>query len=86
MIKDREFIYVLPFPAILGKEEILSYHILSTYTFNAGMIYQNSAEGGVAPAGAEVTAPTIRMWLLNKFISFLAVLSGKVIKIKTRII
>ena len=38
---------------------------------------QNSAEGGVAPAGAKVTGATIRTWLLNKLISFLAVLSCK---------
>ena len=36
---------------------------------------KNSAEGVIAPAGAKVTGATIRMWLLNKFISFLAVLS-----------
>ena len=35
---------------------------------------QNSVKGGIAPAGAEVTRPTIRTWLLDKFISFLAVL------------
>ena len=40
-------------------------------------IYKNSAEGGVAPAGAKVTGAIIRMLLLNKFISFLAVLSWK---------
>ena len=38
---------------------------------------KNSAEGVIAPAGAKVTGATIRMWLLNKFISFLAVLSWK---------
>ena len=38
---------------------------------------QNSSEGGVAPAGAKVTGAIIRPWLLNKFISFLAVLSWK---------
>ena len=38
---------------------------------------KNSAEGGVAPAEAKVTGATIRTWLLNKFISFLAVLSWK---------
>ena len=38
---------------------------------------KNSAEGVIAPAGAKVTEATIRMWLLNKFISFLAVLSWK---------
>ena len=38
---------------------------------------KNSAEGVVAPAGAKVTGATIRMWLLNQFISFLAVLSWK---------
>ena len=39
---------------------------------------KNSAEGVIAPAGAKVTpGATIRMWLLNKFILFLAVLSWK---------
>ena len=40
-------------------------------------IDKNSAEGVIAPAGAKVTGATIRMWLLNKSISFLAVLSWK---------
>ena len=40
-------------------------------------IYKNSAEGVIAPAGAKVTGATIRTWLLNKFISFLAVLTWK---------
>ena len=39
--------------------------------------YKNSAEGVIAPAGAKVTGATIWMWLLNKFISFLAVLTWK---------
>ena len=39
--------------------------------------YKNSAEGVIAPAGAKVTGATIRMWLLNKFISFLTVLTWK---------
>ena len=34
-------------------------------------------EGGGAPAGAKVTRTTIKTRLLNKFISFLAVLSWK---------
>ena len=38
---------------------------------------KNSVEGIIAPAGAKVTGATIRIWLLNKFISFLAVLSWK---------
>ena len=38
---------------------------------------KNSAEGVIAPAGAKVTGASIRMWLLNKFISFLAVLTWK---------
>ena len=38
---------------------------------------KNSAEGVIAPAGAKVTGATIRMWLLNKFISYLAVLTWK---------
>ena len=41
------------------------------------LLYKNSAEGVIAPAGAKVRGATIRMWLLNKFISFLAVLSWK---------
>ena len=40
-------------------------------------INKNSAEGGVAPAGEKVTGATIRMWLLNEFISFWAVLGWK---------
>ena len=47
-------------------------HLYSTLLYN-----KNSVEGVVAPAGAKVTGATIRMWLLNKFISFLAVLSWK---------
>ena len=38
---------------------------------------KNSAEGVIAPAGAKVTGATIRTWLLNKFISFLAVFTWK---------
>ena len=38
--------------------------------------HKNSAEGVIAPAGAKVTGASIRMWLLNKFISFLAVLTS----------
>ena len=38
---------------------------------------KNSAEGVIAPAGAKITGASIRMWLLNKFISFLAVLTWK---------
>ena len=38
---------------------------------------KNSAEGVIAPAGAKVTGATIRTWLLNKIISFLAVLTWK---------
>ena len=41
------------------------------------ILNKNSAEGVIAPAGAKVTGATIRMWLLNKFISFLAVLTWK---------
>ena len=40
-------------------------------------VNQNSTEGSVTPAGAKVTGATIRTWLLNKFISFLAVLDWK---------
>ena len=47
---------------------------------------QNSTNGSVAPAKAKVTGATIRTWLLNKFISFLAVLGWKSDKLKTRII
>ena len=38
---------------------------------------QNSLDGGVASVGAKVTGATIKPWLLNKFISFLAVLGWK---------
>ena len=41
---------------------------------------KNSAEGVIAPAGAKVTGATIRTWLLNKFISFLAYLENWVEK------
>ena len=40
-------------------------------------IDKNFPEGVVAPAGAKVRGATIRTWLLNKFISFLVVLSWK---------
>ena len=46
----------------------------------AGNLFErnkNSTEGVIAPAGAKVTGATIRTWLLNKFISFLAVLTWK---------
>ena len=47
---------------------------------------KNSAEGVGAPAGAKITGATIRTWLLNKFISFLAVLSWKTgLKKKSRL-
>ena len=36
-----------------------------------------SAEGVIAPAGEKVTGATIKTWLLNKFISILAV--GKLV-------
>ena len=39
--------------------------------------HKNSAEGVIASAGAKVTGATIRTGLLNKFISFLAVLTWK---------
>ena len=45
--------------------------------YDANPVNKNSAEGVIAPAGAKVTGATIRMWLLNKFISFLAVLTWK---------
>ena len=61
--------------------ESFSKHIFSHLLkgcFNLLIIYnKNSAEGVVAPAGAKVTGATIRTWLLDKFISFLAVLSWK---------
>ena len=48
------------------------------WLFSLVVDYKNSAEGVIAPAGAKVTGATIRMWLLNKFISFLAVLTWKI--------
>ena len=50
-------------------------HIYTNYDINP--LNKNSAEGVIAPAGAKVTGASIRMWLLNKFISFLAVLTWK---------
>ena len=55
----------------LSHQGLLNHHLLSYQK------YKNSAEGVIAPAGAKVTGATIRMWLLNKFISFLAVLTWK---------
>ena len=54
----------------------LTWHLVLFYISTK---YHNkkSAEGIIAPAGAKVTGATIRMWLLNKFISFLAVLTWK---------
>ena len=53
--------------------------IVMDFSENYGCVYQNknSAEGVIAPAGAKVTGASLRMWLLNKFISFLAVLTWK---------
>ena len=45
--------------------------------FEKFKLNKNSAEGVIPPAGAKVTGATIRTWLLNKFISFLAVLTWK---------
>ena len=47
------------------------------YFWRYALDNKNSAEGVIAPAGAKVTGATIRTWLLNKFISFLAVLTWK---------
>ena len=52
-------------------------HITYQASFSLKKKNKNSAEGVIAPAGAKVTGATIRMWLLNKFISFLAVLTWK---------
>ena len=65
-----------------GRGEVSSslLHQIFTVLSNAIIIQnknKNSAEGVIAPAGAKVTGASIRMWLLNKFISFLAVLTWK---------
>ena len=52
-------------------------HLYTDTGYKNKILYKNSAEGVIAPAGAKVTGATIRTWLLNKFISFLAVLSWK---------
>ena len=52
-------------------------NVTRCFTFCLKFGNKNSAEGVIAPAGAKVTGATIRMWLLNKFISFLAVLTWK---------
>ena len=49
----------------------------SNGTVSTKIYDKNSTEGVIAPAGAKVTGATIRTWLLNKFISFLAVLTWK---------
>ena len=49
----------------------------TSHSFQSPDKDKNSAEGVIAPAGAKVTGATIRMWLLNMFISFLAVLTWK---------
>ena len=54
-----------------------NFHNMFAFFPHQALSNQNSTEGGVAPAGAKVTGATIRTWLLNKFISFLAVLSWK---------
>ena len=56
-----------------GLDEVTSNQRISITLYK----YKNSAEGVIAPAGAKVTGATIRTLLLNKFISFLAVLSWK---------
>ena len=58
-------------------DEILSITIQFFHLELNTELNKNSAEGIIAPAGAKVTGATIRMWLLNKFISFLAVLTWK---------
>ena len=51
-------------------------HLFSKNISIYAIFNNNSAEGVIAPAGAKVTGTKIRR-LLNKFISFLAVLSWK---------
>ena len=55
----------------------LAIFLWENLNYIAWYTYKNSAEGVIAPAGAKVTGATIRTWLLNKFISFLAVLTWK---------
>ena len=56
---------------------LISNHLSRSETLSLPKYDKNSAEGVIAPAGAKVTGATIRMWLLNKFISFLAALTWK---------
>ena len=58
--------------SILGRKRGYYVGLFTQQKYN-----KNSAEGVIAPEGAKVRGVTIRMWLLNKFISFLAVLSWK---------
>ena len=59
----------------MGRSKIKQSVMVKQYC--EGGLNKNSAEGVIAPAGAKVTGATIRTWLLNKFISFLAVLTWK---------
>ena len=59
-----------------GGGEVVMLHDCSISRVSS-FIDKNSAEGVIAPAGAKVIGATIRAWLLNKFISFLAVLTWK---------
>ena len=58
-------------------KSIVRPHLEYALTVWSPIYNKNSAEGVIAPAGAKVTGASIRMWLLNKFISFLAVLTWK---------
>ena len=62
---------------IFHRKQVLIYSELSAWQRIHMKYHKNSAEGVIAPAGAKVTGASIRMWLLNKFISFLAVLTWK---------
>ena len=69
------FIFVI-ISKLWFKCPVYDFYMIKLYNCNLQQwyYYKNSAEGVIAPAGAKVTGATIRMWLLNKFISFLAVL------------
>ena len=69
--------YTIFFLFFFIKAYVVGTHLNCLDTCFYKEVDKNSAEGVIAHAGAKVTGATIRMWLLNKFISILAVLSWK---------
>ena len=73
-MREFSFLWML---GLAFNSSLLVVGINLIFFVGGGSFNKNSAEGVIAPAGAKVTGATIRMWLLNKFISFLAVLTWK---------